>query len=99
MTENTQPDAQKYPVTVSIVVPLLNEEESLRELHDQIVKATTGADLTYEIVFVDDGSSDGSFELIRQLHQSNPNVRAIRFRNNYGKSAALAAGFRQTLGG
>lgn len=78
---------------ISVIIPLLNEAESLPELHDWIVRATTDANLTCEVIFMDDGSTDNSWDVIRQLSEKNPSVRGIRFRRNYGKSAALNEGF------
>ncbi|MGB1636007.1 MAG: glycosyltransferase, partial [Flavobacteriales bacterium] len=73
---------------VSVVVPLLDEQESLRELKAGIDRVLAG--LAYEVIFVDDGSQDGSWAIIDELHQSEPEVvRGIRFARNYGKSAAL----------
>jgi glycosyltransferase involved in cell wall biosynthesis len=83
---------------ISIVVPLFNEFESLPELHDWIVRVMQANNFTYEIVFVDDGSKDGSWKVIEQLAEKNPNVQAIKFRRNYGKSAALNSGFEITRG-
>ncbi len=85
-------------VDLSVVVPLLNEADSLVELHQRIVSAARSAGLSYEILFVDDGSRDNSYEIIRGLHRQDNNVRAIRFRSNYGKSAALSAGFKEVRG-
>ncbi len=85
-------------MTISIVIPLLNEEESLIELHDWIVSVMQSNHFLYEIVFIDDGSSDGSWEVISQLAGNNPNVRGIRFLKNFGKSQALHAGFKQAIG-
>lgn len=79
---------------VSLVIPLLNEEESLRELYEWIDRATQKASLTREVIFIDDGSTDGSWHVIEQLAGNDPKVRGIRFRKNSGKSAALDAGFR-----
>lgn len=79
---------------LSLIVPVLNEAESLRELRAQIDAAATAADLTYEIVFVDDGSHDNSWNIIADLSRSDARVRGIRFRRNFGKAAALTAGFR-----
>lgn len=82
---------------VSVVIPLLDEEESLRELTSGIEKALEG--LSVEIIFVDDGSQDGSWAVIDQLHQAQPEViRGIRFARNYGKSAALQKGFEAAQG-
>ncbi len=82
---------------VSVVIPLLDEEESLRELKSGIEKVLEG--LSFEIIFVDDGSQDGSWAVIDQLHQAQPEViRGIRFARNYGKSAALQKGFEAAQG-
>ncbi|MGB2224828.1 MAG: glycosyltransferase family 2 protein [Polaribacter sp.] len=78
---------------ISIVIPLLNEEESLQELHDWIVSVMQSNRYVYELVFIDDGSSDSSWEIIQKLSTSNPSVKGIRFQKNFGKSQALNAGF------
>lgn len=83
---------------ISIVVPLFNEEESLPELEQWIRKVMTDHDLTYEILMVDDGSTDSSWQVIEGLVQQHPEVRGIRFRRNYGKSAALNTGFHRVRG-
>ena len=83
---------------VSVVVPLLNEEESLRELYSQIETTLRGAHMTFEVIFIDDGSTDGSFEVLKELHRTHPEVKAIRFRRNFGKSAALSVGFKHAVG-
>ncbi len=83
---------------ISVVVPLLNEEESLPELTDWIVKVVTDTKLSYEILFVDDGSTDNSWKVIQQLADQYPAVKAIRFRRNFGKSAALHEGFKRAEG-
>lgn len=78
---------------ISIVIPLFNEDESLPELHDWIVKVMDQHKFSYEIVFVDDGSKDDSWKIIEGLKDNNSNVKAIKFRRNYGKSAGLNTGF------
>jgi glycosyltransferase involved in cell wall biosynthesis len=83
---------------LSIVVPLYNEVESLPELSEWIHRVCTGHKLTYELIFVDDGSNDGSWEQIEQLHGTYGEVRGARFRRNYGKSAALHTGFGMAVG-
>lgn len=83
---------------LSIVIPLLNEEESLPELHDWIVRTTGANNLTYEIIFVDDGSTDRSWNIIEDLSRRNRHVKGIKFRRNYGKSAALNSGFKAAEG-
>lgn len=79
---------------ISIIVPLLNEEESLIELFDWIRKVMTEHNFTWEVIFVDDGSTDASWKVITKLCNENENVRGIKFRRNYGKSAALNEGFK-----
>ena len=83
---------------ISIVIPLLNEEESLPELCAWIEKVTTANNYTYEVILVDDGSTDDSWEVIKQLSLKNSNIKGIRFRRNYGKSAALNEGFKAAHG-
>lgn len=83
---------------VSIVIPLFNEEESLPELEAWIRRVAAEHDLSYEIIFVDDGSKDNSWQIIEQLAQANHHVKGIKFRRNYGKSAALQTGFEQARG-
>lgn len=83
---------------LSIVIPLLNEEESLQELHGWIVSVMQSNRFLYEILFIDDGSTDGSWQVVRALAESDPNVRGIRFLKNYGKSQALHAGFKAAAG-
>jgi glycosyltransferase involved in cell wall biosynthesis len=83
---------------LSIVVPLYNEEESLPELADWIRKVVSHNHWSYEIIFVDDGSNDSSWEVIQQLRINDNNVRGIRFQRNYGKSAALNEGFKAAQG-
>ncbi len=83
---------------ISIVIPVWNERESLPLLHDEIVQSATQAALDYEVLFIDDGSTDGSWETIADLARKNPKVHGVRFRRNFGKAAALAAGFRTARG-
>ncbi|WP_298263230.1 glycosyltransferase family 2 protein [uncultured Lutibacter sp.] len=83
---------------ISVVIPLLNEDESLQELHDWIAKVMQSNRYSYEILFIDDGSTDTSWEVIEKLSQENPQVKGIRFQKNYGKSQALNAGFKEVEG-
>jgi len=83
---------------ISVVIPLLNEDESLQELHDWIAKVMQSNRYSYEILFIDDGSTDTSWEVIEKLSQENPQVKGIRFQKNYGKSQALNAGFKEVQG-
>lgn len=83
---------------LSIVVPVYNEEASLKELSNWIAKVTGEALIQYELIFIDDGSNDASWEIIKQLSIENEAVKGIRFRRNYGKSAALNEGFKATSG-
>jgi glycosyltransferase involved in cell wall biosynthesis len=83
---------------VSIVVPLLNEEESLPELCAWIERVVNEHHYSYEIILVDDGSTDDSWKVIESLRAANPHIKGIRFQRNYGKSAALNEGFKAALG-
>ncbi|MCG6872347.1 MAG: glycosyltransferase family 2 protein [Gammaproteobacteria bacterium] len=93
MPATPQPD-----IDVTVVVPVYDEEESLAELADQIRAACAAASLRFEVWLVDDGSQDGSWTVIEELHRQDPRFAGIRFRMNYGKSAALAAGFEHARG-
>ena len=83
---------------ISVVIPLLNEKDSLTELHDWIVQVMQSNHFLYEILFIDDGSTDGSWEIIEILSQKNPLVKGLRFLKNFGKSQALHAGFKAAKG-
>jgi glycosyltransferase involved in cell wall biosynthesis len=85
-------------MNLSIVIPLLNEEESLQELHDWIVTVMKSNNYTYEVLFIDDGSTDNSWSIIEKLSTENPNIKGIRFLKNFGKSQALHAGFAKAQG-
>ena len=86
------------PKDLSIVVPVFNEAENLRPLMAEIVTALADEALDYEVIFIDDGSTDNSFDVLRRLHKENEDVVAIRFRRNYGQTAAFAAGFQRARG-
>jgi glycosyltransferase involved in cell wall biosynthesis len=83
---------------LTILIPLYNEDESLPELHDWIVRVMNENNYSYEVLFVDDGSTDNSWAIIEQLAGSNPHVRGIRFNRNYGKTAGLQTGFQAARG-
>jgi len=83
---------------ISVVIPLLNEDESLKELHDWIAKVMQSNRYSYEILFIDDGSTDNSWKVIENLSEQSSNVKGIRFQKNYGKSQALNAGFKEVQG-
>jgi len=85
-------------VDISVIIPLYNEDESLPELHDWIVRVMNAHKFTYEIIFVNDGSTDRSWEVITELSRKNEHVRGIKFRRNYGKSPALYCGFKEAQG-
>lgn len=85
-------------VDISVIIPLYNEDESLPELHDWIVRVMNAHKFTYEIIFVNDGSTDRSWEVITELSHKNEHVRGIKFRRNYGKSPALYCGFKEAQG-
>ena len=88
----------EYAKDLSVVIPLFNEEESLPELVAWIGRVVARQGWSHEIILVDDGSTDGSWKVIEGLRADNPAVHGIRFRRNYGKSAALYCGFRQACG-
>ena len=83
---------------ISVVIPLFNEEESISELAQWIDKVLKKNNLSYEIIFIDDGSNDSSWSVIENIKNDNPNVYGIKFRRNYGKSAALNVGFSKASG-
>ena len=85
-------------MNLSIIVPLLNEAESLPELHQLILDELKSTNLSFELIFIDDGSSDNSWEEIEKLHQSHSSTYGIRFSKNFGKSQALHAGFAEASG-
>jgi len=85
-------------MNISVIVPLLNEEESLGELAGWIEKVMKDNGFSYELIFIDDGSRDDSWKVIESLSAKNPSVKGIRFRRNYGKSAALSVGFEHASG-
>lgn len=85
-------------MNLSIIIPLLNEQESLPELHAWIVRVMQAHQYSYEILFIDDGSTDASWDVIEKLQAENSNVKGIRFLRNYGKSQALHAGFARANG-
>ena len=83
---------------ISVVIPLYNEEESLKELNDWIVRVMQANHFSFEIIYIDDGSSDGSWKIVEQLSKEHQQIKAIQFRRNYGKSAALNEGFKEARG-
>lgn len=92
------PDYSKLSEKLSIVIPLLNEHESITELYNRIMCELGLMACDYEIIFIDDGSNDGSFDIISKLRNSNDCVKGIRLRRNFGKSIALNEGFRRVSG-
>lgn len=85
-------------MNISVIVPLYNEEESLPELCAWLEKVMAEHNFSYEVILVDDGSRDKSWVIVEQLHSGNPHIKGIRFRRNYGKSAALNRGFELATG-
>ncbi|MFN2256471.1 MAG: glycosyltransferase family 2 protein [Candidatus Promineifilaceae bacterium] len=83
---------------LSLVIPVFNEVENLGILMDEITSALAAEDLDYEVIFVDDGSSDSSYELLQSMREENDHIATIRFRRNYGQTAAFAAGFDHARG-
>src|SRR5690554_4722216 len=91
-------DYRNDTLDVSVVVPVYDEEASLPALADQIRTVCDEEGYRFEVHFIDDGSRDGSWEVIRRIHEADPRFSGIRFRRNYGKSAALAVGFEHARG-
>jgi glycosyltransferase involved in cell wall biosynthesis len=83
----------KNDLLLSVVVPLYNETESLTELHSQICRTCEGAGIKFEAIYVDDGSTDNSFEVLEEIHQKDNRTKVLQLRKNFGKSEALSAGF------
>src|SRR5262249_40763968 len=92
------PTAAREQVDLPLVIPIYNEEGSIAELYATLSAVLSGQGCSYEILFVDDGSRDTTFSQLRALHADDHNVRVIRFRRNFGKTAALAAGFSNSRG-
>ncbi len=99
MTPSTLPPrGVELPPELSVVVPVLDEVESLATLYRELTVVLEALGRTYELLFVDDGSRDGSFQVLEKLHRSDDRVRVVQFRRNFGKAAALSAGFRAARG-
>jgi glycosyltransferase involved in cell wall biosynthesis len=92
------PRAQQPWTDITVLVPLYNEEDSLRELHQQLRSTLGRMGVRYELLFVDDGSTDRSFQVLKDLKRNDKHIKIVRFRRNYGKSAALAVGFDKAQG-
>ena len=89
---------ESTPVSYSVVVPLYNEAESLEELHRRLTRVLQPLTDSFELIFVDDGSTDNSFAVLRTLHEQDSRVKAIRLRKNFGKASALSTGFKEAKG-
>jgi len=89
---------QRQPRDISVIVPIFNEKDNIDKLYGQLRQVLHDTNKNYEIIFVDDGSTDGAFDLLRQLHQKDMNVKAIKFRKNFGQTAAMSAGFDYASG-
>ncbi len=90
--------AENKRMVFSVVVPLYNEEESLEELHRRLTLVMQPLSENFEIIFVDDGSTDNSFAVLKTLHEKDSRVKVIQFRKNFGKASALSAGFKKAQG-
>ncbi|MDE0185494.1 MAG: glycosyltransferase family 2 protein [Candidatus Poribacteria bacterium] len=96
MSNSQKNDREK--VDLSIVIPVFNEEENLHDLYSRLTDALSKLKESYEIIFIDDGSTDLSFEILRKMAQTHTNIHAIRFRRNFGQTAAMSAGFDYACG-
>jgi glycosyltransferase involved in cell wall biosynthesis len=98
LNDPTNTPANERRCDISVVIPLFNEEGSLPELSTRLAGVLSGITADWEVWFIDDGSTDGSFEIIRSIRAADERFRCVRFRRNYGKSAALAVGFEHASG-
>ncbi|PID28609.1 MAG: glycosyltransferase [Candidatus Cloacimonadota bacterium] len=96
--ENIVSDSDKGNLDISVVVPVFNEEGNIKILYDRTVKTITEINQSYEIIFINDGSSDKSGEILTDLAQKDSKVKVVQFRRNYGQTAALSAGFKYSSG-
>jgi glycosyltransferase involved in cell wall biosynthesis len=85
-------------IDISFVIPVKDEEGTLEELYKEIVKNTISLNLSFEIIFVDDGSTDNSYEILKEIHKKDKRVKLIKFRRNFGKASALSSGFQRAKG-
>ena len=85
-------------IDYSVIIPLLDEAESLKELHKRLTENISGLSQKYEIIFIDDGSTDNSFDILKSIKENDNKVRIFKFQKNYGKSAALELGFNEAKG-
>ena len=83
---------------ISVILPVLNEEENLIDMNTEIIGVIENIDVDYEIIYIDDGSTDRSFDILCSLREENPNIKIIQFRRNFGQTAGLAAGFEHASG-
>jgi glycosyltransferase involved in cell wall biosynthesis len=97
-SDKSMESAKPKSIYFTVVIPLFNEQESLQELYEQLSKVSCLSEKPTEFIFVDDGSTDQSINVLTRLHEQDPRVRVIQFRRNYGKSAALAIGFEKAHG-
>jgi glycosyltransferase involved in cell wall biosynthesis len=95
---NVQNNVVQKALDISVVIPVFNEKDSLKELSEQIHASCTRSNLTYEVIFIDDGSTDGSLEKIKEINKLNRRFKGFSFRRNFGKSAALNVGFKNSRG-
>ena len=91
-------EASAARVDLSVVIPIFNEAETLSNLHQRLSKTLKEMGRSYEVIYVDDGSTDGSEALLKKLHQTDLTVKVLRFNSNYGQHAAVVAGFERALG-
>lgn len=89
----------KESLGLSIVIPVFNERDNVGRLSESILNACEATGISFEVIFVDDGSSDDTYEMLRDIHRRNPRVLVIRLRRNYGQTAAMSAGFEHARGG
>jgi glycosyltransferase involved in cell wall biosynthesis len=98
VAETDKMDEKQKPVDISVVIPIYNEEENLKELYAKLTNILPAITANYEIIFVDDGSTDNSFTILKKINAEDKKVKTIKFRRNFGQSAAISAGFDHSKG-
>jgi glycosyltransferase involved in cell wall biosynthesis len=98
MSHAAHPDPQSATVDISVVVPIFNEEENIPELYEGLTRTLSKCGAAYELIVVDDGSTDASFDCSRRLAEQDPRIRLVRFAHNFGQHVALAAGIERSRG-
>ncbi len=95
---NCKEQGDKLMIDLSIILPVYNEEKNIQELHSKIINALTKLDKSYEIIYIDDGSDDNSFEILSEIARGDGRIKVIQFRRNFGQTSAISAGIKHSVG-